>query len=62
MCPWCFFTPACPCRRGGGPPSPSRSVARAIVAVTRRVRRLVQKLVPPPMPPQPSRTFSPDSA
>ena len=18
MCPWCFLTPACPCRRGGG--------------------------------------------
>ena len=38
MCPWCFVTPACPCRRGGrthvyGPIGP------ALVAVARRLRR-----------------------
>ena len=35
MCPWCFLTPACPCRRGGEPPS--LTLGKALVAVARRV-------------------------
>jgi hypothetical protein len=35
MCLWCFLTPACPCRRGGGPPS--LTLGKALVAVARRV-------------------------
>jgi hypothetical protein len=35
MCPWCFLTPACPCRHGGGPPS--LTLGKALVAVARRV-------------------------
>jgi hypothetical protein len=38
MCPWCFLTPACPCRRGGE--SPSLTLGKALVAVARRLRRL----------------------
>ena len=30
MCPWCFLTPACPCRRGGVPPG--LAIGRSIVA------------------------------
>lgn len=35
MCPWCFLTPACPCRRGGEPAS--LTLGKALVAVARRV-------------------------
>jgi hypothetical protein len=34
MCPWCFLTPAFPCRRGGGPPG--LTLGKALVAVARR--------------------------
>jgi hypothetical protein len=34
MCPWCFLTPACPCRRGGEPPG--LTLGKALVAVARR--------------------------
>jgi hypothetical protein len=33
MCPWCFLTPACPCRRGAG--SPGLTLGRALVDVAR---------------------------
>ena len=38
MCPWCYLTPACPCRRGGGPAG-FGLLAPALVAVARRLRR-----------------------
>ena len=38
MCPWCFLTPACPCRRGGTPHAFWLPAARAIVAAVRRLR------------------------
>ena len=38
MCPWCLVTPACPCHRGGGPPS--LTLGKALVAVARRSWRL----------------------
>ena len=38
MCPCCFLTPACPCRRGGEPPGVA--IGKALVAVARRLRRL----------------------
>jgi hypothetical protein len=34
MCPWCFLLPACPCRRGGGPPG--LTLGTALVAGARR--------------------------
>jgi hypothetical protein len=34
MCPWCFLTPACPCRRGGA--SPGLMLGTALVAFARR--------------------------
>jgi hypothetical protein len=40
MCPWCLLTPACPCRRGGGPPGPV--AAKAVVAVAKRLRRFAK--------------------
>ena len=43
MCPWCFVTPSCPCRRGGGPPS--LTLGRALVAVARRSWRLGSPVV-----------------
>ena len=42
MCPWCVLTPACPCRRGGGPPS--LTLGKALVAVARRSWRLGSRL------------------
>jgi hypothetical protein len=35
MCPWCFLTPACPCRLGAEPSS--LTLGKALVAVARRV-------------------------
>ena len=45
MCPWCFVTPACPCRRGGrthvyGPIGP------ALVAMARSLRRRHRRPIP----------------
>jgi hypothetical protein len=40
MCPWCFLTPACPCRRGGEPPG--LAIGKLIVAVARRLRRFAK--------------------
>jgi hypothetical protein len=42
MCPWCFLTPACPCRHGGGPPS--ATLGKALVAVARRLWRVGSRL------------------
>jgi hypothetical protein len=39
MCPWCFVTPACPCRRGGDPPG--LLIGTAILALARRLRQFV---------------------
>jgi hypothetical protein len=39
MCPWCWLSPVCPCRRGGGPHGLTLPVGTAIVAVARRLRR-----------------------
>jgi len=38
MCPWCYLTPACPCRRGGGPAG-FVLLGPVLVAVARRLRR-----------------------
>ena len=38
MCPWCFLTPVCPCRRGGASHAFWLPVAKAIVAAARRLR------------------------
>jgi hypothetical protein len=39
MCPWCILTPACPCRRGGGPYGLTLPLCRAILALVRRLRK-----------------------
>ena len=38
MCPWCFVSPVCPCRRGGAPHAFWLPSARAIVAAVSRRR------------------------
>jgi hypothetical protein len=37
MCPWCWLSPACPCRRGGDPPG--LMLGKALAAVAGRMRR-----------------------
>ena len=37
MCPWCFISPVCPCRRGAAPHAFWLPVAREIVAAARRL-------------------------
>jgi hypothetical protein len=38
MCPWCFLTPGCPCRRGGGPAG-FELIGPALAAIVTRLRR-----------------------
>lgn len=39
MCPWCFVSPVCPCRRGGG----AHGVGSAMVIAFRGVRRALAR-------------------
>jgi uncharacterized protein YdhG (YjbR/CyaY superfamily) len=40
MCPWCFLTPACPCRRGREPGEIASPIAKAVVAAARSRRTM----------------------